>query len=459
MKDKGNFKEGSVLSHILSLAIPTFFAELVNVLYSIVDRMFIGHIPVYGSLALSGVGVTFPLISFISAFASLVSTGGAPLASIKRGEKNEEKAQEIMVTSVTFLMLIGVILTVVLFVFQRPLLLLMGADSSTLDYAHSYFSIYILGTVFVLISLGANSFINMQGYSVTAMVTVIIGAVLNTILDPIFIFVFGLGVRGASIATVISQAFSAFWVLYFLIFKAPIKINRFFLDIPTLINIVKLGVSGFVFKLTNSLTQGVSNIQLRNYGGVDSTLYIGAMSIINSIREMVSLPIIAVTNSTQPIISFNYGAHENKRVIKAIRIMVLIALSYGLISWALVLLFPQLIVGIFTPDLKLVNITVHSMKIYFLAFFMMSFQSSGQTTFISLNKPKRAVFFSLLRKVFLVLPLSLILPLTDLGVDGVFYAEFLSQLLGASCCFLTMYFTLYRPLKKKESGKGLQNKG
>lgn len=458
MKDKGNFKEGSVFSHILSLAIPTFFAELVNVLYSIVDRMFIGHIPLYGSLALSGVGVTFPLISFISAFASLVSTGGAPLASIKRGERNEEKAQLIMVTSVTFLVVIGVILTILLFIFQRPLLLLMGADSSTLDYAYSYFSVYILGTVFVLISLGANSFINMQGYSVTAMATVIIGALLNTILDPIFIFGFKLGVRGASIATVISQAVSALWVLYFLIFKAPIKLNRFYLDIPTLINIVKLGISGFVFKLTNSLTQGVSNIQLRKYGGADSTLYIGAMSIINSIREMISLPIVSITNSTQPIISFNYGAGENKRVIKAIRIMVLIALSYGLISWALVLLFPSTIIGIFTPDETLVNITVHSAYIYFLAFFMMSFQSSGQTTFISLNKPKRAVFFSLLRKVFLVLPLSLLLPLTRLGVDGVFYAEFFSQLFGASCCFLTMYLTLYRPLKK-ESGRGVQNKG
>lgn len=455
MKVKGNFKEGSVLSHILSLAIPTFFAELVNVLYSIVDRMFIGHIPLYGSLALSGVGVTFPLISFISAFASLVSTGGAPLASIKRGEKEEEKTQLIMVTSITFLVIIGVILTVLLFIFQRPLLCLMGADSSTLEYAYSYFSIYILGTVFVLISLGANSFINMQGYSVTAMATVIIGALFNTILDPIFIFVFDLGVRGASIATVISQGFSALWVLYFLIFKAPIKLNKFSIDIPTLINIVKLGISGFVFKLTNSLTQGVANIQLRKYGGVDSTLYIGAMSIINSIREMISLPIIAITNSTQPIISFNYGAGENKRVMKAIRIMVLIALSYGLISWALVLLFPATIVSIFTPDVDLINITVHSAKIYFLAFFMMSFQSSGQTTFISLNKPKRAVFFSLLRKVFLVLPLSLILPLTRLGVDGVFYAEFFSQLFGASCCFLTMYFTLYRPLKKKESVKGL----
>ncbi len=447
--EKGNYAEGSITRHILSLAVPTLFAELVNVLYSVVDRMYIGHMSGEGTLALSAVGVVFPIISFISAFPSLISSGATPIAAIERGKGDDGRAELILETSFTFALIISAVLTLILFVFRTPLLYMMGADESTIAYALDYFSIYVLGTVFVLISVGFNSFITMQGFGLTAMMTVVIGAVLNTVLDPIFIYTFSLGVKGAAIATVISQAVSALWVILFLRGKtSQIRLRKLSLDGGIIKRTLKLGISGFMFKMTNSLTQAASNMTIVTFSGELSTLYIGAMSIINSTREMVSLPIQSVTVSTQPVMGFNYGAGNSDRVCKAIRVMTEIALFYALISWAFVLLFPQVLISVFTPDSTLVNITVPVMRIYFAVFFMMTFQSAGQTTFVALNHPKNAVFFSLLRKVFLVFPLILILPRLGMGVYGVFYAEAISQLLGASCCYLTMYFTIYRPLKK-----------
>ncbi len=449
MAAKGNYGEGSIISHILSLAVPTLFAELVNVLYSIVDRMYIGHMAGDGTLALSAVGVVFPLISFISAFPSLISSGAAPIASIERGKGDDEEATRIMETAFTFSLVIGLLLTLVLYIFRYPLLYLMGADSTTISYAVDYFSIYVTGTVFVLISVGFNSFITMQGYGTIGMMTVVIGALLNTVLDPVFMFVFSLGVRGAAVATVISQAVSALWVILFLgSKKTALRLSRLSFDFKILGKILKLGVSGFMFKVTNSITQAVSNMMIVAFSGSLSTLYIGAMSIINSTREMVSLPISAVTTSSQPVMGYNYGMRSGERVTKTIKIMTAMALSYGVFAWALVMTFPSLLISIFTPDRALLEITVPVMRIYFAVFFMMALQSSGQTTFVALNHPKNAVFFSLLRKVFLVVPLVLILPRIGMGVNGVFYAEALSQLIGASACYSTMYFTVFRPIKR-----------
>lgn len=449
MAAKGNYGEGSIISHILSLAVPTLFAELVNVLYSIVDRMYIGHMAGEGTLALSAVGVVFPLISFISAFPSLISSGAAPIASIERGKGDDGEATRIMETAFTFSLVIGLLLTLVLYIFRYPLLYLMGADSTTISYAVDYFSFYVTGTVFVLISVGFNSFITMQGYGTVGMMTVVIGALLNTVLDPIFMFVFSLGVRGAAVATVISQAVSAVWVILFLRSrKTALRLSRLSFDFKILGKILKLGVSGFMFKVTNSITQAVSNMMIVAFSGSLSTLYIGAMSIINSTREMVSLPISAVTTSSQPVMGYNYGMRSGERVTKTIKIMTAMALSYGVFAWALVMTFPSLLIAIFTPDSALLEITVPVMRIYFAVFFMMALQSSGQTTFVALNHPKNAVFFSLLRKVFLVVPLVLLLPRIGMGVNGVFYAEALSQLIGASACYSTMYFTVFRPIKK-----------
>ena len=451
---KGRYSEGSITLHILSLALPTLLAELVNVLYSIVDRMFIGHIPEEGTLALSGVGVVFPLISFISAFSSLISTGGAPIAAIERGKGDDEKAREIMESSFTFTLIIGGLLTLVLSLFSRPLLFFMGADSSTIEYAIEYFSIYVLGTIFVLISVGFNSFITMQGFGTVGMLTVLIGAILNTILDPVFIYLFDMGVKGASIATVISQAISALWVVLFLSSKRSfLRLTRLSLNLAILKRIIALGISGFMFKMTNSLTQATSNITIRHYGGSLSTLYIGAMSIINSTREMVSLPISSITSSSQPVISYNYGAKKYDRVCMAIKSMTVMTFLYGLISWGFVELFPSILIAIYTPDENLISLTIAVMRIFFIVFFMMAFQSSGQTAFISLNRPRFAVFFSLYRKAILVFPLILLLPRVGLGTNGVFWAEAISQLIGASTCYLTMYFVFYKKLKRGEMDK------
>ncbi len=446
---KGNYAEGSIIRHILALAVPTLFADLVNVLYSVVDRMFIGHMEGEGTLALSGVGVVFPLISFISAFASLLSTGAAPIAAIERGKGNDEKAERIMETAFTLALIIGGVLTLVLFAFRTPVLYAMGAEEATIGYAIDYFQIYVLGSVFVLISVGFNSFITMQGHGAVGMMTVVIGAVINTILDPLFIFTFGMGVSGAAIATVFSQAVSSLWVVWFLKSRrSQIKIRKLRLEKDIVRRIFRLGISGFMFKMTNSITQAASNMTLRSFGGSLSTLYIGAMSIINSTREMVSLPISAVTSSAQPVMGYNYGARKEERVCSTIRVMTMMALGYSILSWVFVMAFPRLLIGIYTPDSSLLSVTEPVMRIYFAVFFMMSLQSSGQTTFVGLNHPKHAVFFSLLRKVFLVFPLILILPRLGMGVYGVFWAEAISQLLGASACYLTMFFTVYRPLKK-----------
>lgn len=448
---KGDFSKGSVPMHMLRIAAPIFLAELVNVTYNIVDRMFIGHIPSHGTLALSGVGVAFPLISFINAFAGFVSSGGAPLFSITRGEGDDKKAGEILETSISFLLLTSLFLMVLLFSLMNLILSVMGADETTFSFAKSYFSIYLLGTPFVLISLGANPFITAQGHAIVGMVTVMIGALINIILDPIFIFLLGMGVKGAAAATVISQGCSALWVVAFLIRGEEIKFRKLKIVPSLMVKIIKLGVSGFSFKVTNSITQGVANMTLRAFGGASGALYIGAMSIINSMREVVALPISAISSSSQPVMGYNYGAKLNKRVGKTIRSLIAMCISYGLLAWGVVMVIPHIFISIFTPDKELINLTVPLLRIYFSCFFCMSFQNSGQNTFVALNCPRRAVFFSLFRKVILVVPLTLILPFI-IGVNGVFYAEAISQAVGGTLCMTTMLVSVYRKIRKTPDG-------
>ncbi|MBQ0070718.1 MAG: polysaccharide biosynthesis C-terminal domain-containing protein [Spirochaetales bacterium] len=298
--NKGDFSQGSIFNHILRLALPYILAEFVHVMYNIVDRMFIGHIPEIGTLALSGVGIVFPIISFINAFAGLWSTGGAPLCSIHRGKGDNEGAHDIMETCFTLLLVNAVVIMLVLFPTMKWTLHWMGADESTYAYAKDYFSIYLLGTVFTYISLGANPFINMQGNSIVGMMTVLLGAAINIILDPIFIFVLGMGVKGAAWATVISQFCSALWAVTFLVSKrASVRLRKLCIKKDCIGKVFSLGVSGFMFKMTNSITQGVANITLSIFGGTMGTFYIGAMSIINSMREVVSLPITAMAHSAQ----------------------------------------------------------------------------------------------------------------------------------------------------------------
>ena len=443
---KNDFSKGSVIKNIISLAIPMTLAQLITILYNIVDRIYIGRFGADASNALTGLGVCFPVISIIMAFANLVGMGGAPLFSIRRGEGRTDEAQKIMCNSFTLLIIFGIALTIIGLLIKAPILRLLGASDATFPHANRYISIYLLGTVFVMISLGMNTFINAQGFGKTGMTTVILGAGLNIILDPIFIFVLNLGVSGAAIATVISQLVSSVWTFMFLTGKRTlcrINIADMRLKLSRVKSITALGMAGFMMQVTNGSVQMVCNAALAKWG---SDTYIGIMTIINSVREVLWLPVLGLSNSTQPVIGFNYGAGEYERVKTAIRFMVTVVVIIGCVTWALVVLFPTAFLGIFTTDPAILSDGVRCMHIYFFGFFLMGLQASGQTVFTGLGKSKQAVFFSILRKGIIVIPLTIFLPYI-FGVDGVFIAEPVSNLLGGAACFLTMYFTVYRKLK------------
>ena len=455
MADKtGDFSRGRVSLVILRLGLPMMLAELVHVLYNIVDRMYIGHMAEGGTLALTGLGICFPLITLIGAFANLFSTGGATLATIARGEKDDRKAERIMGTSFTMLMLTGIGLTVLLYLTAPVTLSWLGGDAETLPPALDYFRIYVAGTVPVLISLGMNPFINAQGFPKIGMVTILIGAALNIVLDPLLIFTLGMGIRGAALATVISQTASAAWVLGFLRSrKAALRLTGFHLDRTELKGIVKLGVTGFTFRVTNSATQAIVNIMLKAWGGPLSTIYVGAMSLINSLREIMSLPNGGIVSGGQSVMSYNYGAKEYRRVSQSIRFIFLSGLAINIVMWALVMLIPEPLLRIFTSDEQLIGTGAVCARIYFGAFPFMALQQAGQSTFVALNYPRYALFFSMLRKIGLVAPLTLLLPNLGLGVYGVFWAELASQVIGASACFMTMTAVIWRPMRRAEPGK------
>ncbi|MCC8195516.1 MAG: MATE family efflux transporter [Ruminococcus sp.] len=442
-----DFSVGKVSRNITAQAVPLTIAQLVQLLYNIVDRIYIGHLPDIGNLALTGVGVTFPITTLILAFASLFGTGGAPLFSIQRGAKNEERAREIMGNVFTMILGTSVIVAIFCYAVKTPMLYLFGASDDTIVYAESYLSIYLLGVVFSMTVTGMNGFISALGFPRTAMWTTIIGAVLNLILDPILIFGFSMGVQGAAFATVISQCVSAIWVMRFLISNKTgisLKIHYMRLKAHTVKNVLSLGVSGFMQQATNCLVQIVCNVTLQSYGG---DLYVGIMTIINSVREIASLPITGISSGGQPVLGYNYGAGKNDRVKQGIRFMAITGIVYTALMWLAVELFPTVFIRIFSNDAETIELGARALRIYFMGFVFMSLQFMGQSTFVGLGKSKRAVFFSILRKVVIVVPLTIFLPMfMGLGTDGVFLAEPISNLVGGLACFLTMYFTLYRKL-------------
>ena len=445
----GDFSKGKVSLIILRLGLPMMLAEFIHVLYNIVDRMYIGHMAEGGTLALTGLGICFPLITLISAFANLFSTGGATLATIARGAKEDRKAERIMGTSFTMLIFTGLFLTVILYLTAPVTLRLLGGDDETLPAAMAYFRIYVLGTIPVLISLGMNPFINTQGFPKTGMLTIMIGAVLNIALDPLLIYTLNMGIRGAALATILSQTASALWVLRFLRGRrAVLRLTGLHLDKAELKGIVHLGVTGFTFKVTNSVTQAIVNIMLKAWGGALSTVYVGAMSLINSLREIISLPNSGIVMGGQSVMSYNYGAKLYRRVSQSIRFTFLSGLAINCIMWALILFIPEPLIRIFTSDKQLIQTVVICARIYFGAFPFMALQQAGQSTFVALNYPRHALFFSLLRKIVLVAPLTLLLPNLGLGVYGVFWAELASQVVGATACFTTMYFVIWKSMKK-----------
>ena len=446
-----DFAEGSVRRKTLALAAPMLVAQMLNLLYNIVDRIYIGKIPGEGTAALAGLGLCFPVVTLVTAFTNLFGAGGAPLCSIARGRGSRETAQNIMRNAYFMLLVCGVVLTAVGLIFHRPILYLFGASDATYPYAASYLTIYLLGTLCVMTSLGLNPYINCQGFAKIGMLTVVVGAAANIVLDPVFIFALHLGVRGAAIATVISQALSALWVLRFLTGRqAELKIGfrGFRPDFACIRRIAALGVSSFVMSFTDSLVQVACNATLRTFGG---DIYISVMTVLNSVRQIAQTPVMAIADGATAVISFNYGAKAYERVRGAIRFMTQLAFGYTALSWLLISLFPSAFIRIFNQDTVLLRAAVPALHIYFFGFVMMAFQYSGQSTFKSLNKAGYAVFFSLLRKAFIVVPLTLLLPrLGGLGVNGVFAAEPISNLVGGLACYITMQCTVMRELRQQE---------
>ncbi len=453
---KVDFSDGHIVRNIFKTALPMLLAQVMNLLYNIIDRIYIGRIPKIGTSALGAVGLSFPVIILITAFTVLYGSGGSPLFSISLGEGNREKAERIMNTSFRLLIYTSAVLMVIGLIFTAPILRLFGASEAALMYAVPYLRIYLIGTVFSMISTGMNPFINAQGYPGMGMLTVTLGAVSNLIMDPIFIFGLKLGVQGAAIATVLSQLLSALFVMFFLTKKADIRIRTLTnedkaLFITTTKNIVSLGVSAFTMQVTNSLVSIVCNNMLSRIGG---DLYISIMTILMSVRQLTEVPVLAIAEGSSPIISFSYGAKKPAEVRKAIATMTILGTSYALAAWLLIIHFPAFFIRIFSSDAELLKDAIPALHLYYFAFIFMMFQFSGQTTFKSLNKRKPAIFFSLLRKVIIVVPLTILLPTVGhMGTNGVFAAEPVSNVLGGTACFATMLLTVLPELKQMEAKK------
>ncbi|MBQ8554588.1 MAG: MATE family efflux transporter [Clostridia bacterium] len=443
---ENDFSVGSVKRRIVAQAVPLTMAQVVQLLYNVVDRIYIGHLPEVGSVALTGLGVTFPVIVLIAAFTSLFGTGGTPLFSIARGRHEDEEAEKIIGNVFALLVSASVILFVFCYVLRRPILFLFGASEVSYAYADEYLRIYLFGTLFSMLVTGLNGFINAQGFPRIGMLTTILGAVINIVLDPLFIFVLDMGVRGAALATVISQAISAVWAMRFLTGPQAIlrlKRQHIRIDAGRTRDIVTMGLPGFVMQGTNSLVQIVCNNQLQMYGG---DLYVGIMTVLNSVREILSLPVGGISNGAQPVLGYNYGARRPERVREGIRFMALLGVAYTLLAWLVVMLIPRQLMAIFSSDAQTIAVGAGMLNLYFFGFVFMAFQFVGQSTFQGLGKARQAIFFSLLRKAMIVVPLTLLLPRIGFGVQGVFLAEPISNAIGGLACFITMWVTVYRKL-------------
>ena len=432
---------------ILRMAVPMMLAQLVQVLYSVVDRMYIGHMPGAGSLALTGLGLCMPIVSIITAFAGLCGVGGGPLCSIARGRGDLDYAEQVMGNALTLLLGIGAVLTGLLLALLRPVLFAVGASAATYPFAAQYARIYILGTVFSMLALGMNFFINAQGFAKIGMLTVAIGAALNIALDPVFIFALDLGITGAALATVISQAVSAAWAMAFLLGRRSIldlKLKNMRLRWRIVRRILALGTTGFFMSVTNASVQIAYNVQLRLWGG---DLYVGAMTVINSVREVFFMVNSGLRDGAQPVLGYNYGAGVFSRVKQGIRFLTGVSFCYAAAVWLMMMLLPGAIVRVFNSEPELVAVATPALRVYFCGFIFMSMMMAGQGVFLSLGRAKYAVTFSILRKVVIVVPLIFLLPLIGgWGVMGVFWSEPVSDLLGGGACFVTMYFTVYRKL-------------
>jgi putative MATE family efflux protein len=435
---------------MLGMALPSVAAQLINVLYNIVDRIYLGHIPGYGELALTGVGITAPILMVISAFSAFVGMGGAPQASMKLGKKKYDEAEKILGSSVMLLLVFSVVLTVVFQVIKTPVLYAFGASDNTILYARSYITIYMCGTVFVQLSLGLNTYISGQGNARVAMLSVLIGAIINIVLDPLFIFALNLGVGGAALATIISQAVSAAWVLRFLTSdKSVMRIRRKYIrfDKRTMLNIASLGISPFIMQSTESIVMITLNTGLQKYGG---DLYVGTMSIMTSIMQLIVVPVQGFTNGIQPIISYNYGAGNIGRVKGTFVRMLCVSLVGTILLAGSVVLNPRMFAVLFSSNEELISLTCRYMPVYFFGIIIFGIQVSCQATFLALGQAKISLFIALLRKVILLIPLAVILP-KFMGVAGIYRAEPIADILSVTVTSILFILTARRLLGNGEA--------
>lgn len=450
--DLGHAKIGRL---ILSMSLPSIAAQIINVLYNVVDRMYIGHLETGGDLSLAGVGITFPIIMIISAFSALVGMGGAPRAAMKMGKNDHTGAEKILGNCFCTLLVLSVAITAVILLFKENILYAFGANHETILPALDYITIYAIGTIFVQIVLGLNMFISAQGFAKTSMLTTVIGAVLNIVLDPIFMFTWNMGVKGAALATILSQAVSAIWVLRFLTGKKTLlKIRKQHLRLKpsVILPVLALGVSPFIMQATESVITICFNISLAKYGG---NLAVSAMAILSSVMQFTFLPLMGLTQGAQPIISFNYGARNADRVKKAFRLLLIMALSFSTLFWAVIMLFPNIFIGMFSDSENLTQMTAWALRIYMSASLVLGAQTACQQTFIALGKAGVSVFLAVLRKILLLIPLIFILPLifTADQVFAVFLAEPVADVLATLTTVLLFAARFKKILQTIPSGK------
>ncbi len=450
MSNEEKMSKAPLLRLMLSMGIPTLVAQIINLLYNIIDRIYIGHIPQVGATALTGVGLAMPMIVIISAFSAFVGAGGAPLSAIALGKGEKEEAEKILGNGFSLLLVFSVTLMIVFFVVKKPVLYLIGASDATFPFANEYMTVYILGTVFVQIALGLNPYITAQGNSKTAMVSVLIGAGLNIVLDPLFIFAFGMGIKGAAVATVISQFVSAVWVLRFLLKKdCAVGIRKKHLRLSSRIvgKTMALGIAPFIMQATESFISIVMNSGLQRYGG---DMYVGALTIMQSVMQFVSIPVSGFTQGVQPIMSYNYGAGNRKRVKKTFQMLLGIVMVYSVTLVGSIMIFPEFFGRIFTNSDGLVSLVGQIMPVFMAGMLIFGIQMTCQTTFLALGQAKVSLFVALLRKVILLIPLALILPRLTGDVMSIYYAEPISDVISALTCGTLFIFLSKEFFGKKE---------
>ena len=452
-KDKSFLGTEPIGKLLLQLALPTVAAQLINMLYNIVDRMYIGHIPGDGSMALTGVGVCMPIIMIVSAFAALVGNGGAPRATIYMGKKNTDTAEKILGNCFTAQIMISAVLTIILLIWNRDLLLAFGASENTINYAVSYMNIYALGTIFVQITLGMNLFITAQGFAKTGMLSVLLGAVTNIILDPVFIFGFGMGVRGAALATILSQALSCVWILCFLFGKKTIlKLKKKYMSIrkEIILPCLALGSSVFIMQSSESVISVCFNSSLLKYGG---DIAVGAMTILTSVMQFAMLPLQGLGQGAQPIISYNYGAGNKERVKGAFWLLLKCSMLYAVLFWGIVMLFPQIFVGMFTTDAALAMFTKNALRIYMAVVCLFGIQMACQITFGALGNAKASILVAVMRKFVLLIPLIYIMPavFTADKAKAVYMAEPVADTLAITFTTILFFFQFRKALAQMKN--------